>query len=483
MSGRLDEVTFCDLCQALSRPIGMLRITGTQFTGRVFFAHGRIVHGELGALEGRVAVVELAALTEGQFAYFRDVECGQETIEASIESILMEAALYVDYVAELSKRSVRTLTFLELTSRVEACCPSQDSPQFSVVTLLRKAPRNLWDLLNFLSDDEQDRAEAAKVILDLVDAHLIKAVEVLAPANVGVDWWESAFTGESVAHAPLDELPKWQTELNLKIATRQRERAVPVEREPAPAPAPKPAAPPERQDSGRDSGRPEIFTQASAAPRSGTGLWLGCVAVVALVGGWYFMAPQGWKVPEGWSRRILTQESKDALDAKVGSGWSDEVDAAISAAGTFVYGSFAGTNSVPMSPADLARFHRTGISDVDLFREIKRRGFTGFPDSIEEERVGSLWGNQVLAGINKQENRLTQTALELFIQKHPITMASGGLNSPTNSAAGRSLKPVLERLEQAIQTRRVNPAQATILSLKLLLLRQRVSDLATGAAT
>jgi response regulator RpfG family c-di-GMP phosphodiesterase len=98
VSGSLSEMDLPDLVQVLSqgRKSGALRIQSERGPGDVFFQEGRIVHVTFAGQEGEQAFYELLHLDAGQFQVDPTAAPDRQTVQLSVESLLLEGMRLLD---------------------------------------------------------------------------------------------------------------------------------------------------------------------------------------------------------------------------------------------------------------------------------------------------------------------------------------------------------------------------------------------------
>lgn len=100
--GVLRRVGLQDVIQmeCLARSSSVLEVANARLTGKIFIAEGRIIHAELGSVQGEEAFNQLLAFSGGQFNLHPFVEPAARTIEGQWEFLLMEAARKSDEAKE-----------------------------------------------------------------------------------------------------------------------------------------------------------------------------------------------------------------------------------------------------------------------------------------------------------------------------------------------------------------------------------------------
>jgi hypothetical protein len=157
--GSLAELHLPDIIQlvSVSGKTGVFRLTGGSHGGEIYLKKGKIVHAELGDLEGEEAVYSLAIWREGEFRFDTGVTSPRQTIRKSNTSLLMEAARRLDEWRVLSRK-----------------IPSVDLiPEF-VILENREGQINLntmeWLLLSKIDGERSLRAIASAAGLSVFDA-------------------------------------------------------------------------------------------------------------------------------------------------------------------------------------------------------------------------------------------------------------------------------------------------------------------------
>ncbi len=98
VSGSLTEMALPDVVQILAhgRKSGQLRISAKGQSGEVLFFEGQIHHATFGTAQGDDAFYKMLNLTGGEFALDPDVKPTTRTINASIETLLLEGLRRLD---------------------------------------------------------------------------------------------------------------------------------------------------------------------------------------------------------------------------------------------------------------------------------------------------------------------------------------------------------------------------------------------------
>jgi hypothetical protein len=157
--GSLAELHLPDIIQlvSVSGKTGVFRLTGGAHQGEIYLEKGRIVHAELGDLEGEEAVYSLAIWREGEFRFDTGVAAPRQTIQKSNTSLLMEAARRLDEWRVLSRK-----------------IPSVDLVPEFVILENREGQINLntmeWLLLSKIDGERSLRAIAGAAGLSVFDA-------------------------------------------------------------------------------------------------------------------------------------------------------------------------------------------------------------------------------------------------------------------------------------------------------------------------
>jgi hypothetical protein len=157
--GSLAELHLPDIIQlvSVSGKTGVFRLTGGSHQGLIYLEKGRIVHAELGDLEGEEAVYSLAIWREGEFRFDSGVSAPRQTIEKSNTSLLMEAARRLDEWRVLSRK-----------------IPSVDLVPEFVILENREGQINLntmeWLLLSKIDGERSLRTIAGAAGLSVFDA-------------------------------------------------------------------------------------------------------------------------------------------------------------------------------------------------------------------------------------------------------------------------------------------------------------------------
>lgn len=98
VSGSLSEMALPDVVQILAhgRKSGGLRITSKGQSGEVLFLEGQIHHAAFGPAQGDDAFYKMIGLVAGEFALDPDVRPTTRTINASVETLLLEGLRRLD---------------------------------------------------------------------------------------------------------------------------------------------------------------------------------------------------------------------------------------------------------------------------------------------------------------------------------------------------------------------------------------------------
>ncbi len=98
LSGSLRDMGLTEVMQVLgqSRKSGCLRVVSSHRVGEVFFAEGVVVHASFAQATGEEAVYQLLLLTDGDFKFDPSAKPKERTMQANIESLLLEAMRRMD---------------------------------------------------------------------------------------------------------------------------------------------------------------------------------------------------------------------------------------------------------------------------------------------------------------------------------------------------------------------------------------------------
>lgn len=104
--GSLAELHLPDIIQlvSVSGKTGVFHLTEGNNRGQIWLQDGRIVHSELGDLEGEEAVYALAIWRKGEFRFEAGPPSPRQTIRKTNTNLLMEAARRLDEWRVLSKK-------------------------------------------------------------------------------------------------------------------------------------------------------------------------------------------------------------------------------------------------------------------------------------------------------------------------------------------------------------------------------------------
>jgi response regulator RpfG family c-di-GMP phosphodiesterase len=98
VSGSLTEMALPDVVQILAhgRKSGQLRVSSKGQSGEVLFLDGQIHHATFGPTQGDDAFYKMLNLTSGEFALDPDVKPTTRTVNASVETLLLEGLRRLD---------------------------------------------------------------------------------------------------------------------------------------------------------------------------------------------------------------------------------------------------------------------------------------------------------------------------------------------------------------------------------------------------
>ena len=203
--GSLAELHLPDIIQlvSVSGKTGVFRLTGGSHGGEIYLKKGKIVHAELGDLEGEEAVYSLAIWRDGEFRFDTAVTAPRHTIQKSNTSLLMEAARRLDEWRVLSRK-----------------IPSVDLVPEFVILENREGQINLntmeWLLLSKIDGERSLRAiagtaglsvfDAAKLLYGLVATGLIRLKDPSAGGSPSVTSGPTPSPETSPAPALLTQL-------------------------------------------------------------------------------------------------------------------------------------------------------------------------------------------------------------------------------------------------------------------------------------
>jgi len=104
--GSLAELHLPDIIQlvSVSGKTGVFHLIEGSHRGQIWLQDGRIVHSELGDLEGEEAVYALAIWRKGEFRFEAGQPAPRQTIQKTNTNLLMEAARRLDEWRVLSKK-------------------------------------------------------------------------------------------------------------------------------------------------------------------------------------------------------------------------------------------------------------------------------------------------------------------------------------------------------------------------------------------
>lgn len=98
LSGSLRDMGLTEVMQVLgqSRKTGCLRVVSAHRVGEVHFSEGLVVHAVFAQAKGEEAVYRMLVLTDGDFKFDPAAKPKEETMQASIESLLLEGMRRLD---------------------------------------------------------------------------------------------------------------------------------------------------------------------------------------------------------------------------------------------------------------------------------------------------------------------------------------------------------------------------------------------------
>ena len=176
--GSLRELQLADIIQLVSTSgkTGKFFLTRDDEQGSLYLKQGRIVHAEVGDLEGEEAVHVLASWNSGDFRFEPSVEIDRVSIHKSNTQLLMEAAHQHDEWRVLS-RKVPGLDSVPTLASADAGRPVTLSPaEWGLIVRIdgKKSVREL------AKEAESSSFDVAKLLYGLVTANL---VEMLPPTR------------------------------------------------------------------------------------------------------------------------------------------------------------------------------------------------------------------------------------------------------------------------------------------------------------
>lgn len=176
--GSLRELQLADIIQLVSTSgkTGKFFLTRDDERGSLYLKQGRIVHAEVGDLEGEEAVHVLASWNSGDFRFEPSVEIDRVSIHKSNTQLLMEAAHQHDEWRVLS-RKVPGLDSVPTLASPDAGRPVTLSPaEWGLIVRIdgKKSVREL------AKEAESSSFDVAKLLYGLVTANL---VEMLPPTR------------------------------------------------------------------------------------------------------------------------------------------------------------------------------------------------------------------------------------------------------------------------------------------------------------
>jgi hypothetical protein len=188
--GSLAELHLPDIIQlvSVSGKTGVFHLTEGNNRGAIWLLDGRIVHSQLGDLEGEEAVYALAIWRRGEFRFEAGQPAPRQTIQKTNTNLLMEAARRLDEWRVLSKK-----------------IPSVDLVPEFVVRTNREGQINLntmeWLLLSKIDGKRTIRQIAAATRMGVFDAakllYGLVATDLISLRDPG-----ASASGRTAAQAP-----------------------------------------------------------------------------------------------------------------------------------------------------------------------------------------------------------------------------------------------------------------------------------------
>jgi len=442
LSGRIVPDFLPDLCQVLSRHTGMLAITKARVEGAIYFRNGMVLHAEIPdqSLTGRDAFLELAILRTGQFAFRPNVAPGQQTIAIKTDRLLLDSAMYGDSMAVLTRAYVGLHTGLGLKPRSPDARPLKFADPFTKeVYEALETPGTFQELIGIFAQ-QASRVEVADALRQLWDESLL--IVVSQPCS------KPLHAADAEDFAP-------------------------------PPPADKKAKHPDRKHAANNAAprKKEMSVKKKV-------LWLR-VAIVIFIAACALLLSQidyarlqHQLETKSFSLQSLPFLFHNVMDQMLHgtTGSNPEIRATILYAKKPFYGSFTDISGVPLTPFDIRQFLQQGGAVEHVVDQVRLRGFTGFPDEYERQRLVELVPEASIQGILKAPGYwLTQEALDAFLEDQPeLRWGMETLNGPAIGQEAddqqAELRSAIDQLQKARAEFIEQELATTILDLKLFLL-------------
>ena len=173
LKGTLSELALSDLIEVISLggKTGRLAIAGGggESAATLSFKEGRLINASAGALRDERAFYAVLGLREGSFFFDTEADPGEETLDLSTGSLLMEGMRRVDEVFRLRDA-------LPATSRAQFVGGDSDNAvEKSILGYLGPGARDVGDIVaGMLLEGVADEYDALRALLRLVNRGVVR---------------------------------------------------------------------------------------------------------------------------------------------------------------------------------------------------------------------------------------------------------------------------------------------------------------------
>ncbi|MCH9648573.1 MAG: DUF4388 domain-containing protein [Deltaproteobacteria bacterium] len=173
--GSLKELPLPDIIQlvSVSGKTGNFSLKAGTSEGEIHLLKGKIVHAEVGKLQGEEAVYEMAVWTEGDFVFVPGKSASISTIKKSNTNLLMEAARRIDEWTVLSKKIPSTRLVPVFTDQATTTSVSLTPQEWRVISKIDER-RTVEELAVAIGVSP---FEACKLLYGLLTSELVKLEE------------------------------------------------------------------------------------------------------------------------------------------------------------------------------------------------------------------------------------------------------------------------------------------------------------------
>jgi len=173
LKGTLSELALSDLIEVISLggKTGRLEIAGGggESAATLSFKEGRLINASAGALRDERAFYAVLGLREGSFFFDTEADPGEETLDLSTGSLLMEGMRRVDEVFRLRDA-------LPATSRAQFVGGDSDNAvEKNILGYLGPGARDVGDIVaGMLLEGVADEYDALRALLRLVNRGVVR---------------------------------------------------------------------------------------------------------------------------------------------------------------------------------------------------------------------------------------------------------------------------------------------------------------------